>query len=101
MGCHKINVKFGGEDIPGSTFVVDVLGKPDPGKVKAYGPGLEFAASGSPAKFTVETKEAGPGDLGLTIEGPEEAPINCKDNGDGTCAVEYTPNTPGKFHHSF
>ena len=97
MGPYKINVKYGDADIPGSTFVVDVLGPPDPSKVKAYGPGLEFAEATTPAQFTIETKEAGPGDLGLTISGPEEAPISCTDNGDGTCSVEYTPKTPGTY----
>ena len=45
--------------------------------------------------FTIETKNAGPGNLGLTIEGPDEAKIDCKDNGDGTCSVVYTPFQPG------
>ena len=56
---------------------------------------MENAFVGVPAEFTIETKNAGPGNLGLTIEGPEEAKIDCADNGDGTCSVTYYPTQPG------
>ena len=94
-GRHKLTIKFGDNEVPGSPFYVDVLDKPDPSKVKAYGPGLKNAYVGQPAEFTIETKNAGPGNLGLTIEGPEEAKIDCKDNGDGTCSITYIPSKPG------
>lgn len=96
-GRHKITIKYGEKEVPGSPFYVDVLGKPDPTKVKAYGPGLENAYVQMPAEFTIETRDAGPGNLGLTIEGPEEAQIDCKDNGDGTCSVTYIPTKEGMF----
>lgn len=95
VGRHKLTVKYGEQEVPGSPFYVDVLGKPDPSKVKAYGPGLENAYVDKPAEFTIETRDAGPGNLGLTIEGPEEAEIDCKDNGDGTCTVTYVPKKEG------
>ena len=41
--------------------------------------------------------EAGNGGLGLAIEGPSEAVVNCKDNRDGSCSVEYLPNEPGSY----
>ncbi|XP_066922248.1 filamin-A-like isoform X11 [Clytia hemisphaerica] len=96
-GKHKLTIKYGSQEVPGSPFYIDVLDKPDPTKVKCYGPGLEHAFIGAPANFTIETKNAGPGNLGLTIEGPEEAKIDCKDNGDGTCAVTYYPTQPGDY----
>lgn len=40
---------------------------------------------------------AGTGGLGLAIEGPSEAKMSCKDNKDGSCAVEYVPFTPGDY----
>lgn len=95
VGKHKLTIKYGTQEVPGSPFYVDVLDKPDPSKVKCYGPGLENAFIGVPANFTIETKDAGPGNLGLTIEGPEEAKIDCADNGDGTCSVTYYPTQPG------
>ena len=42
-------------------------------------------------------KGAGKGGLGLGIEGPVEAKMNCKDNRDGTCEVEYYPTKPGNY----
>lgn len=52
---------------------------------------------GSPAAFTIDTKGAGTGGLGLTVEGPTEAKIECSDNGDGTCSVSYLPTEPGEY----
>ena len=66
-------------------------------KVKAYGPGLQKAYVGRPAEFTIETKKAGPGGLYLTVEGPGEPDIHCKDNGDGSCFVSYLPTKEGKY----
>lgn len=52
---------------------------------------------GKPAEFTIDTKGAGTGGLGLTVEGPCEAKIECSDNGDGTCSVSYLPTKPGEY----
>uniref|UniRef100_T2MH46 Filamin-A n=1 Tax=Hydra vulgaris TaxID=6087 RepID=T2MH46_HYDVU len=95
-GPHKITVKYGNNEIPGSPFSVNALDKPDPSKVKAFGPGLKNAFVNRPAEFTIDTKNAGPGNLGLTIEGPEEAQIDCKDNNDGTFSINYIPTTTGQ-----
>lgn len=47
----------------------------------------------------IDTREATTqGGLGVTIEGPSEAPINCKDNGNGTCAVAYYPKDVGDYN---
>ncbi|KAG7270230.1 hypothetical protein CRUP_013947 [Coryphaenoides rupestris] len=66
-------------------------------KVKASGPGLKGGVVGSPALFSIDTKGAGTGGLGLTVEGPTEAKIECSDNGDGTCSVSYLPTEPGDY----
>lgn len=52
---------------------------------------------GVPAPFTIDTKGAGTGGLGLTVEGPCEAKIECQDNGDGSCSVSYLPTEPGDY----
>lgn len=52
---------------------------------------------GKPAEFAIDTKGAGTGGLGLTVEGPTEAKIECSDNGDGTCSVSYLPTEPGEY----
>ena len=59
--------------------------------------GLEGAVTNTPAVFTVETRGAGQGGLGLAIEGPSEAKMTCRDNRDGSCTVEYLPTKRGDY----
>ena len=103
-GPHSVQVMFAGQPVPKSPFrvtaVKDAAVVPmvsDPGKVKAFGPGLTTGKANTPASFTIDTREAGPGGLGLTIEGPCEAKIECFDKGDGTCDVMYWPTEPGEY----
>ncbi|XP_006631014.2 filamin-B isoform X2 [Lepisosteus oculatus] len=96
-GFYSVDVSYDGNPVPGSPFPVEALLPPDPTKVKAYGPGLEGGLVGNPAEFTIDTKGAGTGGLGLTVEGPCEAKIECSDNGDGTCSVSYLPTEPGEY----
>ena len=60
-------------------------------------PGLEGGHTNQPQLFTVETRGAGQGGLGLAIEGPSEAKMNCRDNRDGSCTVEYLPTKAGDY----
>ena len=108
-GVHTVEVKFAGMPVPKSPFKVTGVAPPqakvapppppaaDPSKVKAYGPGLQGGQTDRPAEFTVDTRGAGSGGLGLTIEGPSESKIECRDNGDGTCNVVYYPTEPGEY----
>lgn len=50
----------------------------------------------SPAVFTVETNGE-TGALGFSVEGPSQAQIQCKDNGDGSADVSYLPTAPGEY----
>ncbi|XP_077979659.1 filamin-A-like [Glandiceps talaboti] len=96
-GPHKVDVSVAGKPVGKSPYKVGVVEGCDATKCKAYGPGLEGGNTNQPAKFTVETKGAGTGGLGLAIEGPSEAKMTCKDNKDGTCSVEYWPTKPGDY----
>ncbi|NXK15207.1 FLNA protein, partial [Herpetotheres cachinnans] len=96
-GPYKVEVTYDGHPVPGSPFPVEALLPPDPSKVCAYGPGLQGGKVGTPAPFTIDTKGAGTGGLGLTVEGPCEAKIECQDNGDGSCSVSYLPTEPGDY----
>ena len=59
--------------------------------------GLDGGNTNMPQLFTVETRGAGQGGLGLAIEGPSEAKMTCRDNRDGSCTVEYLPTKPGNY----
>ncbi|XP_063147802.1 filamin-B isoform X2 [Candoia aspera] len=96
-GLHAIDVNYDGNPILGSPYTIEAALPPDPSKVRAYGPGLQEGLVGKPAEFTIDTKGAGTGGLGLTVEGPCEAKIECSDNGDGTCSVSYLPTKPGEY----
>jgi filamin len=63
----------------------------DPSKVRAYGPGLSQGTVNKSADFIVDTRGAGNGQLGVTVEGPSESKIDYQDNNDGSCRVTYHP----------
>ncbi|XP_074063042.1 filamin-A isoform X2 [Macrotis lagotis] len=97
-GPYEVEVTYDSVPVPGSPFPVEAMPPTNPTKVKAFGPGLKGGNAGSPAPFTIDTKGAGTGGLGLTVEGPCEAKIECLDNGDGTCSVSYLPTEPGDYN---
>ncbi|XP_078533934.1 filamin-C isoform X4 [Lissotriton helveticus] len=96
-GPYKVDITYDGNPIPSSPFTVEAVMPPDPSKVRAYGPGLKGGFVGKPAPFAIDTKGAGTGGLGLTVEGPCEAKIECQDNGDGSCSVSYLPTESGEY----
>ncbi|KAM9705439.1 LOW QUALITY PROTEIN: filamin-C-like [Menidia menidia] len=96
-GPYRLALSYDGNPVPGSPFSVEGVTPPDPEKVRAFGPGLQGGVVGDPAPFSIDTKGAGTGGLGLTVEGPCEAKIECQDNGDGSCSVSYLPTEPGDY----
>lgn len=92
-GDHRLSISFDGQEI--RQFEINVA-PPSQSKVVAYGPGLYGGTVGKPNKFRVDTKGER-GTLGFTIDGPGEAKIECKDNGDGTADVEWTVPAPGEY----
>ncbi|XP_061187564.1 filamin-A-like isoform X11 [Saccostrea echinata] len=96
-GTIAMDVTYDNMAIPNSPFKVNAVPGCDASRVKAYGPGLEGGYTNQSQVFTIDIKGAGQGGLGLSIDGPSEVPINCKDNRDGTCTVEYMPSKPGDY----
>ena len=106
-GVHLVHVVFAGQEVPNSPVKVTSIESSKPvekhesfaSKVKAYGPGLADGVANAPAEFTIDTRDVGPtkAGLGLTIEGPSEAKIECVDGGDGTCNVRYWPTEAGDY----
>jgi filamin len=71
-GKHLLQIKFGGEHVPGSPFTLKVAGAPDPSKVVVRGPGVEHGILATyQSRFTVETRGAGAGQLTVRIRGPK------------------------------
>lgn len=97
LGEYLLSVSFGGTPISPQPFRLQCLVGSDSRKVQASGPGLRGGILGHPATFLIDTRGAGQGGLGVTIEGPCEAAINCRDNGDGTCNVAYLPTEIGEY----
>lgn len=97
LGEYFLSICFGGESISSSPYSFTCVHGSDSSKVRATGVGLEKGIAGKPAEFTIDTRRAGQGGLGVTVEGPCEAAINCRDNGDGTCSVAYLPTVPGDY----
>lgn len=103
LGDHLIDVLYGAQLIlnhGGLPFRVRCVLPPAAAAdiVRAYGPGLTSGMAGKPSEFVIDTRGAGPGGLGVTVEGPSEAPIQCRDNGDGTCSVAYFPIIGGDYY---
>ncbi|XP_074538390.1 filamin-A isoform X4 [Halichoeres trimaculatus] len=97
-GPHSVEVCYDGSPVPKSPFRVAVTEGCDPARVRVHGPGLKGGITNKPNKFTVETRGAGTGGLGLAMEGPSEAKMSCTDNKDGSCSVEYVPYEAGKYN---
>lgn len=76
-GPHHLYVNYNEIPVPGSPFSIAITEGCDPSKVKAFGPGLEKGFVDSPGKFSVDTRGAGVGSLGLAVEGPCNAKITC------------------------
>ncbi|KAG5835871.1 hypothetical protein ANANG_G00248600 [Anguilla anguilla] len=96
-GVHSVEVLYDETPVPKSPFQVGVTEGCDPTRVLAQGPGLKEALTEQPNNFSIITRGAGIGGLGITVEGPSESKMSCKDNKDGSCHVEYIPYVPGLY----
>ena len=91
---YKVDVKFCKGQIDGSPFFVDVC---DPSAVKAYGAGLHSAIVDEEAEFFIDTRDAGEGALGISLEGPKKTDVVCECIEEGVFKVTYTPEVAGKY----
>ena len=94
-GTHVVNVEYGNKEVQGSPFHPEVC---DPDAVRVYGPGLEKAIANEEAKFTVDASKAGDGNLGLSIQGPEDCQIEVKETPEeGVYDISYVATRPGVY----
>lgn len=99
LGVHTVSVRYKDIHIPGSPFQFTVGPYRDHGAhlVKAGGVGLERGEQGELNEFNVWTREAGSGQLAISVEGPSKAEINFTDRKDGSCDVSYKVSEPGEY----
>lgn len=99
VGVHIVTVKYKDIHIPGSPFQFTVGPLKDHGahRVHAGGPGLERGIVKESCEFNIWTREAGAGNLSLSVEGPSKAEIDFKDRKDGSCFVSYRVSEPGEY----
>ncbi|KAI5640019.1 hypothetical protein NE865_07590 [Phthorimaea operculella] len=99
LGVHTVSVKYRDIHIPGSPFQFTVGPLKDSGAhlVKAGGTGLERGEAGRFNEFNVWTREAGAGQLAISLEGPSKAEIDFRDRKDGSCDVSYKVEEPGEY----
>ncbi|XP_014668912.1 PREDICTED: filamin-B-like [Priapulus caudatus] len=100
-GKHTLHVKYDGENVPGSPFVLRVAGAPDASKVKVYGPGIEDGVLALyQSRFICETRGAGAGQLTVRIRGPKGAfrvEMQRESQKDRTILCKYDPTEPGEY----
>ncbi|XP_017885701.1 filamin-A isoform X4 [Ceratina calcarata] len=99
-GRYKVNVKYGGKEVPGCPVPVQSVstGKANECKIKQ---GIQHTlAQGEEYCITVDTENAGRGAVTCRIRstsGSEVVDIDIEDNGDGTVNIYYTVADAGDY----
>ncbi|XP_023932625.1 filamin-C [Lingula anatina] len=100
-GKHILTVKYGGEHIQGSPYVLRVSGAPDASKVRVSGPGVSHGILARyQSRFLVDTKGAGAGQLTVRIRGPKGAfrvEMQRESQKDRTILCRYDPTEVGDY----
>lgn len=100
-GRQFLTIKYGGQHIPKSPFLIRVAGKPDPSKVRVHGPGVEHGVlSLYQSRFVCDTRGAGAGQLTVRIRGPKGAfrmETQRESQKDRTILCKYDPTEPGDY----
>lgn len=101
IGQHTLQIKFNGENVPGSPFTLMVMGPPDASKVRASGSGLQNGILATfESQFLVDTTGAGNGQLTVKVRGKKGAfRVEMKRNSqtDRTINCRYNPTEIGDY----
>ncbi|KAL3998459.1 Filamin/ABP280 repeat family protein [Acanthocheilonema viteae] len=98
-GRHAISVFNKGKHVSGSPFQFTVghLNEMGAHKVRAAGIGLKRAEINKKQSFNLYTREAGRGELEITMEGPSKADLQFHEHEDGNCHLCYKITEPGEY----
>uniref|UniRef100_A0A0R3RZ00 Filamin-A n=1 Tax=Elaeophora elaphi TaxID=1147741 RepID=A0A0R3RZ00_9BILA len=98
-GPHVISVFYKGQHVSGSPFQFTVGHTSEIGahKVRLAGIGLKQIETDKKQSFNLYTREAGPGELEVTVEGPSVADLQFHEHEDGNCHLGYKIKQPGEY----
>ncbi|XP_076270429.1 filamin-type immunoglobulin domains fbug isoform X3 [Rhynchophorus ferrugineus] len=100
-GRHQLTIKYAGQHVQGSPFILKVAGAPDASKVRVYGPGIEHGVLATfQSRFICDTRGAGAGQLTVRVRGPKGAfrvEMQRESQKDRTILCKYDPTEPGDY----
>ncbi|XP_066251149.1 filamin-A isoform X1 [Euwallacea similis] len=100
-GKHQLTIKYAGQHVQGSPFILKVAGAPDASKVRVYGPGIEHGVLATfQSRFICDTRGAGAGQLTVRVRGPKGAfrvEMQRESQKDRTILCKYDPTEPGDY----
>ena len=103
-GKHTLEVCVGGANVEGSPMTFDVIKPVDASKITVSGPGLNQAVANRHTEVTIFAQKSQLLERGTlsynfkllgAVEEEEIPDVECKDNGNGTYNLVYTPKTTG------
>ena len=100
QGHYAVYVQCRGLDVQGSPFKLKMMPQSRADQVKVTGEGLKGGAVGERQRFTIDTRDAGFGNVGLKVQGPRgglSIDMHRHDNSERVIVAEYTPEYPGKY----
>ncbi|VDP16853.1 unnamed protein product [Onchocerca flexuosa] len=98
-GPHAVSIFYKGQHILGSPFQFTVGQITEVGsyKVRAAGFELKRAEANRKQSFNLYTREAGQGELEVTVEGPSKAELQFYEHEDGNCHFDYKIPKAGEY----
>lgn len=106
VGAYLISITVHGDHIPGSPFKMNAVAGPDASRCIAYGPALERTTIlniGKPIDFSVDTHNAGSGNLSVKAVGPGgvlASVYTSKGDSPGVYDIRLDPIRHGKYRVS-
>ncbi|EGT48588.1 hypothetical protein CAEBREN_07537 [Caenorhabditis brenneri] len=88
----------GASTLAEAEYVVCGSGPPRADLVTVSGPGLGPLVAQRSTFVSIDTTNAGFGDIDVYVDGPTRTPLHCVDNQDGILKMCFTPKQPGLYY---
>ena len=101
-GTFALHITYDNQHISNSPFTIEVLGAPNSGKCKVFGEAMEkkpaFFALNKPIKFSVDTSEAGSGNINISAVQPNGISVKVNTiNEDDLYHLKLDPTEVGHY----